>query len=93
MRRPSRELLAEIVCVGKVRHESRRLALEALKVQMRCLDYGKRDREPMNVYRCDICKGFHVGRNRVWEGDDNHRRNPKQEPKPGRGNDDDVHEG
>lgn len=62
---PGRRLLAELTCAGKVSHPSRKLALDAMRVQVRGLDLDGRDREPMCVYRCEFCKGFHVGRSQV----------------------------
>ena len=56
-------------CEGKVRHETRRLAVEALRVQLRWLDGKGKDREPMGVFHCPACGGgWHVGRMQVRRG-------------------------
>jgi hypothetical protein len=50
-----------ITCGGKIRHASRRLAVEALKNQYRHLDRDGRDRPTLSVYGCPHCGGHHVG--------------------------------
>jgi hypothetical protein len=50
----------------KVRHPSRRLAVEAMRTQLRTILHQRgRDRPTMAVYPCGACRGWHVGRNDV----------------------------
>jgi hypothetical protein len=50
----------------KVRHPSRRLAVEAMKVQLlKILHQKGHDKPVMDVYRCPGCDGWHVGNNDV----------------------------
>lgn len=42
--------------------------MEALRVQVRCLDGKGKDREPMGVFHCKACDGWHVGRVQVRRG-------------------------
>lgn len=50
-------------CHGKVSHCSRRTALEAMRLLVLHDDINGRRRQPMNVYYCQRCAGYHVGHN------------------------------
>lgn len=44
-------------CAGKVRHDDAATARKALFLTVQ----GDRVHQPMNVYRCKFCKGYHIG--------------------------------
>jgi len=44
-------------CTGKVRHLSSDAARKALRVTVR----HDQVHQPMNVYRCQFCGGYHIG--------------------------------
>jgi len=49
-----------ITC-GKVRHPSRKLAMESLHIVTRALDANARDRCLLHAFLCKQCGGFHLG--------------------------------
>jgi hypothetical protein len=44
-------------CVGKIRHASSNDARQALRKTVRYDEVH----QPMNVYQCQFCGGFHIG--------------------------------
>ncbi len=50
-----------MTCRGKVRHPSRAEAGKALRVHLGVCDRNARDRPLLQIYRCGLCGGFHLG--------------------------------
>jgi len=64
-RKKKHKSLAELTCEAKVAWPSRRTAERARKHHTNCLDFFGKDRQPLTVYRCPVCKQWHSGREDV----------------------------
>lgn len=58
--RAKRQMQHMAACQRKVRHDDEGVARKAARL------ISDRQNEPVNVYRCACCKGWHVGRTPTW---------------------------
>lgn len=58
-----------VSCTGKLRYDSGAAAALAKKKMRRHGSGGKRrDRQDTDIYHCDYCGGWHLGRSTAWRG-------------------------